>query len=234
MPEMLRERLRTLWGWLLQRQPKLDYARDYWEVLVKQWNEHLFETTSPIGVAFILWWITGSPPVNFVLCVVVWVFLLAGYYAWREEHLKNVSDDFTGYIYGAATMIPTSDAQLLGEHWVKVFVGVRINNVGTPRSIHTWQVSWRKGPGQPGFHLADGMLFNGQVGNLPEGIRGYNLHGDTRLFASGETRDGWIAFDGNADFEAEMLPNLSLGFTDAFNKFHEVSSLSDWAIKRKL
>jgi hypothetical protein len=90
MFEMLRDRLQIAWNWILQRQPKLDHARDYWDTLVKQWNEHLFETTSPVGVAFIVWWITGSPPVTFVLCVLVWVFLLAGYYAWREEHERLI------------------------------------------------------------------------------------------------------------------------------------------------
>jgi hypothetical protein len=229
--EVMSELVENLRKFAKQRLETLDLLPDYLTAVIEHWND-IFFSSIPM-LPFVAWWYLGEPPMAIKAIVFMWMFVAAGYYAWRKEHLKNASDDFTGYIYGAASMVPDTSAQLLGEHWVKIFVGVRINNVGTPRSIHTWQVSWRKGPGQPGFHLADGMMFNGQVGNLPDGIHGYNLHGDTRLFATGETRDGWIAFDGGANFEAEMLANLSLGFTDAFNKFHEVSSLSNWALKRK-
>ena len=88
--EHLKRRLREGWVWLLRQQPQFAHAREYWDELVRQWNKHLFETSSPFGVAFLVWWYTGSPPVTFVLCVLIWVFLLAGYYAWRGEYLKGV------------------------------------------------------------------------------------------------------------------------------------------------
>ena len=86
-------------------------------------------------------------------------------------------------------------AQMLGDNYLKVFVGLLIVNVGSPASIHTWQVTYRA-PNQPSrTHLVDGLLFEGKVERLPETIKGSNLHGDYRMLATGETREGWIAFD---------------------------------------
>ena len=84
---MLKDRATRVWNWLLQREPKLDLARPYWDELVRQWNLHLFETTSPIGVMFLIWWFVGTPPMALVVFVVVWVFLLAGYYALSLIHI---------------------------------------------------------------------------------------------------------------------------------------------------
>ena len=81
---------RRVWAWLLLQQPQFDHLRDYWDELYRQWNRHLFETSSPAIAAFVVWWIVGAPPVSVVVFVVVWVFLLAGYYRWREKHIQLV------------------------------------------------------------------------------------------------------------------------------------------------
>jgi hypothetical protein len=198
---------------------------DYLKSVIAHWND-IFFSSIPM-LPFVVWWYLGEPPMAIKAIVFLWVFVAAGYYAWREEHLKHVSDDFNCWIYAGATD-PT--AQLLGARSIRVFIGLRIVNVGPQSSIHTWQVSYNKS-GQTGrTHLADGMLVTGEIGNLPDLIRGQNLHGDIRLLATGETREGWIAFDvgENDGSDPEILTNVSLGFTDAFDKFHEVTQLSGW------
>jgi hypothetical protein len=111
LADMVKEKLQAAWAWVLRHQPTLDYARLYWDKLIAQWYEHLFETTSPVGVAFVVWWLVGAPPATFVLCALVWVFLLAGYYAWRDEHLKTLTDDLRGEIYGGVTVLPHPDSK---------------------------------------------------------------------------------------------------------------------------
>jgi len=232
---MLKEWSRKIRAWLLKPQPQLDLVRPYWDELVKQWNQHLFETTSPIGVLFLIWWFVGAPPVTLVILVVVWVFLLAGYYAWREERLKNISDNFRCWIYAMA-LSGDNTAAMLGDQSMKLFIGLRIVNVGPQTSIHTWQGGYRI-HGR-GVIFSDQFFHRGECGNLPDLIRGNNLHDDIRLFSQGETREGWIAIPAgdNPDLHTtrEIMDSVSLHFTDAFDHLHEVSVLRELRRKSQL
>jgi hypothetical protein len=221
---MPKEWLHKIRAWLLKRQPQLDLARPYWDELVKQWNAHLFETTSPVGVLFLIWWFVGAPPVTLVIFVVVWVFLLAGYYAWREERLKNLSDNFRCWIYGMTCGREGAESPLL------LFVGLRLSNVGPQTSIHTWQGGYRIAG--RGIAFTEHFFRRGSVLPLPDGIHGHNLNGDMSLFAQGETREGWVAIvvEGStsvSDAVIQIMRTIHLEFTDSSGHLHAVSQLTD-------
>ena len=199
-----------------------DLLPDYLTSVVEHWND-IFFSSIPM-LPFVVWWYLGDPPMAIKVIVFLWVFILAGYYAWRSERLKNVSDDFRCWIYGM-TVSGDETAALLGDQSTKLFVGLRVVNVGPQTSIHTWQGGYRI-HGR-GISFSDQYFHRGEFGNLPDLIRGNNLHGDIRLFSQGETREGWVAIPAgdNPDFNVirEIMDTVSLGFTDAFDHYHEVS-----------
>jgi hypothetical protein len=216
-------------AWLLERQPQLDLARPYWDALVEQWNKHLFETTSPIVVLFLIWWFIGAPPVTLVVFVVVWMFLLAGYYAWREERLKNLSDNFRCWIYTMTCGREENDSPLL------LFVGLRLSNIGPPTSIHTWQGGYRVAG--KGVAFTEYYFRRGFVKRLPDEIHGNNLNGDMNLFAQGETREGWVAIvvEGStfaSDAVIQIMQTIHLEFMDSSGHLHAVSRLADLMMRK--
>jgi hypothetical protein len=223
MDERLKGRLQAAWRWLLQRQPQLDYARDYWDVLVKQWNLHLFETTSPVGVAFLVWWLAGAPPVTFVLCALVWVFLLAGYYAWRAEHLKVITPRFSSDIAEMALV----DGRL--------FISVQISNLGAPTSIRRWQASFTHTDGKR-IAFSENYFMGGDAAATVN-VRGANLLRDRSLIQTGETREGFVAFDvGDVHHPVDVFNTVKLYFHDTLADDHqpnEVSTLPQWARELK-
>ncbi len=229
----MHQRLQKLFEWYQRHAKTLDLLGEYARAVYARWNDYLWGELAVAPV--VIWWIFGSPPVWVTVPAFFWAFLIAGYYVWRKEYLKNLSDDFKCYLYDAATQ-SSATAELLGDHTTRVFIGLRIVNVGPQASIHTWQAGYKSPNERHGIVLTDGVLVEGSVGRVPESIRGDNLRGDYRVLTTGETRVGWIAFDVyEKDLEAadwsRLLDSVSLGFTDAFDKFHEGSWLPTWAKK---
>lgn len=147
-----------------------------------------------------------------------WAFLIAGYYVWRKEHV--VAPRFKSWI-------PDMTVSPAG----RLFVGMQIVNLGPPTSIHTWQAGFEKSDGGH-VYLSDRMLVEDEDIAVPGNIRGNNLRHDYRLFATGETREGWIAFDVGSlsdNDAARAMRTVLLIFTDAFDNQHEISTVPPWA-----
>jgi len=218
----IRARIAELRRWVAARSRTFDLFGDYIKAVYKRWNDYFWNAL--IIAPIVLWWMLGNPPVWLVVSAFVWALLVAGYFAWREEHLKNVSDDFRCWIY-AMTVSGDETAALLGDQSTNLFIGLRIVNVGPQTSIHTWQGGYRIHGRGIGF--ADQFFHRGEFEKLPDLIGGSNLHDDIRLFSQGETREGWVAIPAgdNPDFNVirEIMDTVSLAFTDAFDHFHEVS-----------
>jgi len=56
---------------------------DYFRAIAKQWTNILFGE-GLVAVVFLVWWALGSPP---LVLIFVSAMFVAGYYAWREEHI---------------------------------------------------------------------------------------------------------------------------------------------------
>jgi hypothetical protein len=213
------QRLQQTASWIRGRAKKLDLLLEYSKavyraVVVYVWEEIL---VAPI----MLWWLFGHPPMWLVAGAFLWAFLIASYGAWREERRKNLSDEFRCWIYGVAAVWIQEPAR----RFRRVYIGIRLSNVGPPASIHTWQAGYHTREGKR-FALAHGLLFDGEPADLPDNIKGANLKEDRRMLASGETREGWIAFNmGDGEAIESLFDGISLGFTDAFDKFHNVIPL---------
>jgi hypothetical protein len=220
------QRLQDVLRWFRRRAKTLDLLPEFVGAVYSRWNDYLWGELPVAPV--VIWWIFGNPPMWVTVPVFLWAFLIACYYVWRKERLRNVSDNFRCSIYAAASEssrnVNSSNAAL-----ARLFVGLRIVNVGPQTSIHTWQIHYRnKGRGRG---LAHGLLYGGETAPPSPDIRGHNLRDDIRLLATGETREGWIAFDiGNDDF-SEIMQSISVGFTDAFDSFHEITHLSGWRVE---
>ena len=135
-----------IWAWVLGRQPWFDYMRDYWDELVKQWNKHLFETTSPIIVAFLLWWFFVTPFLAVAVFVVVWVFLLAGYYAWRGDHVQLVPRfNLNDYRVSSPTHVMANVRSLFVQVLPRCHTGARVIRVrGYLLRVMSWSpVGWQ-------------------------------------------------------------------------------------------
>lgn len=110
----------------------------------------------------------------------------------------------------------------------RLFMQVQISNLGPSTSIRTWQAGYGK-------VALSNALFVQDVGPIPNVIRGNNLWGDHRLIQSGETIEGWIAFDVGEAPAHEVFSTVSLHFTDTWSgeQLHEVSDLPSWVRKLK-
>ena len=60
---------------------------DYFRAIVQRWHDILWGA-SFIAVAFVLWWFLGNPPVRIIALYLVAVMFIAGYYAWRADHVR--------------------------------------------------------------------------------------------------------------------------------------------------
>jgi hypothetical protein len=220
--------LANLRAFAWKRAQTLDLLFDYLGSLIERWND-IFFLSLPM-LPFIVWWYLGDPPMTIRIVVFLLVLIFAGYFAWRKEHLRHTPEDFRSWIY---TLAATSNAgpDRTGPLAMKVFIGLRIANVGPDNSIHTWQVSFvNKNGGRSTlsdyFLLDDGLV-------VPDGIRGCNLHHDIRKLETGDTKEGWIAIDvGDEGINPDLMKRVSVGFTDAFDVFHEVTLLS--GMERKI
>ncbi|MGO9798637.1 MAG: hypothetical protein ACLPQ0_04165 [Candidatus Binatus sp.] len=203
------------------RQAKtLDFLGDYLRAVLSEWND-IFYLSLPT-LPFVVWWYVGEPPMSVRIGVFLWILIVAGYYAWRVEHLKVVTPRFNAWI---SDMTVNSNG--------RIFVGLKIVNLGPPTSIHTWYGGYKRSAG-PGMALSDRAFLEEEDITPPSNIQSKNLIRDFRLLATGETREGWIAFDTgplSQDDQASVMRTLSLRFTDAFNNEHEISIMPEWARK---
>lgn len=75
----------NLWEFAKQRFRTLELFPDYLKSIIAHWNEIFF--LSIPALPFVLWWYLGEPPMWIRVVVFVWVLVIAGYYAWRADHL---------------------------------------------------------------------------------------------------------------------------------------------------
>ncbi len=196
----------------------LDLLPDYLKSVVEHWND-IFFSSIPM-LPFVVWWYLGDPPMAIKVIVFLWVFVLAGYYAWRKEHA--VAPLFRSWIPDM-TITPTG----------RLFVGVQIFNLGPPTTIQTWQAGFERSDGGHNY-LSDRMLVEDEDLTAPSNIRGKNLRHDYRLLATGEMREGWIAFDVGPQVDdqgARVMRSVTLMLTDTFEHTHEISTMPAWARK---
>jgi hypothetical protein len=152
----------------------------------------------------------GRQNAGWLIFIGILALMFASFLAWREEHQKNSAPRFTG---------------------------IEIVNLGPPTSIHTWQAGFKKA--EPGGRtwLSDRMLVEEEDIEPPSNIRGKNLRRDYRMLATGETRAGWIAFDVGEGLsiaeQSSLMGTVLLMFRDAFDHLHEISTIPEWARKRK-
>ena len=204
-----------LWHFAKRQWETLDLLPDYLSSVIEHWND-IFFSSIPM-LPFVAWWYLGDPPMAIKVIVFLWVFILAGYYAWRKEYV--VAPLFRSWI---PNMVGTPEGRL--------FVGMQIINMGPPTSIQTWQGGFERSDGSH-FRFSDQYFVEGENIVAPSNIRGQNLRHDHQLLATGEIREGWLAFDvgSDADAVAIVMRTLTLTLTDAFENQHEISTLAAWA-----
>jgi hypothetical protein len=60
---------------------------EYFPALAKEWLNILFGETL-LGIAFLIWWALGAPTNHALIVTFVIAMFLAGYYAWRADHVR--------------------------------------------------------------------------------------------------------------------------------------------------
>jgi len=199
----------------------LDLLPDYLSAVIEHWND-IFFSSLPM-LPFVVWWYLGDPPMAIKVIVFLWVFVLAGYYAWRKEYA--VAPLFRSW---TPDMVTTSEGRL--------FVGMQIINMGPPTSIQTWQGGFTRSDGSEANFSGRYFVQDENV-VAPENIRGQNLVHDHRLLATGEIREGWLAYDIGSQVDAGaaavMMRTLTLSFTDAFEHQHEIATQAAWARRQR-
>ncbi len=143
----------------------LDLLPNYLSAVIEHWND-IFFSSIPM-LPFIAWWYLGDPPMAIKVIVFLWVFVLAGYYAWRKEYV--VAPLFRSWI---PDMTVTPQGRL--------FVGMHIINVGPPTSIQTWRAVFQRSDGSQ-YYVSDRMFVEEDDVIAPGNIRGQNLRHDHRL-----------------------------------------------------
>jgi hypothetical protein len=63
---------------------------DYFRALAKEWSNVLFGETL-VGIGFLVWWALGAPTNHALVVVFVIAMFVAGYYAWRAQHLRLIT-----------------------------------------------------------------------------------------------------------------------------------------------
>ena len=196
----------------------LDLLPDYLKSVVEHWND-IFFSSIPM-LPFVVWWYLGSPPMAIKVIVFLWVFVLAGYYAWRKEHavaplFEIVDSRHDDYPYWSPIR-RSADLQSWAAH----------NNSDLASRFQ------RSDGGHN--YLSDRMLVEDEDLTAPSNIRGKNLRHDYRLLATGEMREGWIAFDVGPQVDdqgARVMRSVTLMLTDTFEHTHEISTMPAWARK---
>jgi hypothetical protein len=68
---------------------KLLLMPDYFRALAKEWLNILFGETL-VGIGFLIWWALGAPTNHRLILVFVLAMFVAGYYAWRGDHIRLI------------------------------------------------------------------------------------------------------------------------------------------------
>jgi hypothetical protein len=79
--------MRSFFAWTTRQFQKLLLLPDYFRALAKEWLNILFGETL-VGVAFLLWWSLANPPNLRLIPAFIAAMFVAGYYAWRAEHIR--------------------------------------------------------------------------------------------------------------------------------------------------
>src|ERR1035437_10308079 len=79
--------MRQFRTWLMKQLEKLLLMPDYFRALAKEWLNILFGETL-VGIGFLIWWALGAPTNHALVAVFVIAMFVAGYYAWRADHLR--------------------------------------------------------------------------------------------------------------------------------------------------
>jgi hypothetical protein len=174
--------------WFQVHARTLDLLPDYARAVYQRWNDYLWGELAVAPV--VIWWIFGNPPMWVTIPAFFWAFLISGYYVWRKENLKHSGSYFRCWIYEiTVTANPTKPGN-------RVFIEIRITNIGPPTSLHGWQAVHKLPDGTKRVYLEGALVHLAESDFVqPMGIRGSNLCRDYRMFQTGETREGWIAFD---------------------------------------
>jgi hypothetical protein len=72
--------------WLKQRANTFDLFPDYLKAVYSRWHDYLWGAlfVAPI----IIWWMVDTPPMSVIAWTFVFALVVAGYYAWRADHLR--------------------------------------------------------------------------------------------------------------------------------------------------
>jgi hypothetical protein len=77
----------ALYHRLLGQFGKLSLVFEYFKAIAKEWMDILFGYTV-LAVLFLLWWALANPPNSRLIIAFVVAMFIAGYYAWRSEHVR--------------------------------------------------------------------------------------------------------------------------------------------------
>ncbi len=217
---LMRKWLERVWQWLAHHTKTLDLFPEYVGAVYHAWHDYLWGWTPVAPV--IVWWMLGQPPMWLVAAAFIWAFLIASYYAWRAE----VSPRFRSWISDMTLSRTGTEAVR------RLFVGLRIVNLGPPTSIPTWYASYDKVGEEGRMHVSDSAFVEDDQVEPPSNIRGTNLLRDYRRLETGETREGWVAFDiwpVSSDEDAvHIMQSVFLRFVDAFGKQYDTALKPQW------
>jgi hypothetical protein len=79
-----------LWLRRTQRQAELQLFPQYLRSIIEHWNSIAWGPSILAFLFFSLWLSIGSPPLALTIAAFAIVFILAGYYAWRAEHIRLI------------------------------------------------------------------------------------------------------------------------------------------------
>jgi hypothetical protein len=79
--------MRYLIRWVKARFGTFDLLPVYFRAIVHRWHDVLWGA-GVLAVAFVLWWFLGTPSVRTIAWYLAAVMFIAGYYVWREQHIR--------------------------------------------------------------------------------------------------------------------------------------------------
>ncbi|MGB3552496.1 MAG: hypothetical protein WA993_17585, partial [Candidatus Binatus sp.] len=128
--------LQNLLALFKRRASTLDLFPDYLESVIAQWND-LFFLSIP-ALPFVVWWYLGEPPMWIKAPVFVWIFLTAGYYAWRKEAAENRQT----VAITVNRVEPHFGHYMQGETYVMVSLRMAVwNGTDKPTIVTNWRVA---------------------------------------------------------------------------------------------
>jgi hypothetical protein len=77
----------SIFQWFRRQFGKLGLLPDFFRVIAKEWLNILFGETL-VGIGFLLWWSLAGPSNAKLIVVFVAAMFVAGYYAWRADHVR--------------------------------------------------------------------------------------------------------------------------------------------------